>query len=100
MQTPRYALVAYVKFSGGISDVGHQSVARSLHPDGIINLCAIGASPLRKQSAIIEKTHHQSRGVAQPGSAPALGAGGRRFKSYRPDQSFQPSKLLMPPLRD
>src|SRR6184192_2698183 len=76
------------KFSGGISDVGHQSVARSLHPDGIINLCAIGASPLRKQSAIIEKTHHQSRGVAQPGSAPALGAGGRRFKSYRPDQSI------------
>jgi hypothetical protein len=26
------------------------------------------------------------RGVAQPGSAPALGAGGRRFKSSRPDQ--------------
>ena len=32
---------------------------------------------------------HFSRGVAQPGSAPALGAGGRRFKSYRPDQSIQ-----------
>ena len=28
----------------------------------------------------------ESRGVAQPGSAPALGAGGRRFKSSRPDQ--------------
>ena len=26
------------------------------------------------------------RGVAQPGSAPAWGAGGRRFKSARPDQ--------------
>src|SRR5690606_7768693 len=26
------------------------------------------------------------RGVAQPGSAPALGAGGRRFESSRPDQ--------------
>ena len=26
------------------------------------------------------------RGVAQPGSAPALGAGGRWFKSSRPDQ--------------
>ena len=26
------------------------------------------------------------RGVAQPGSAPALGAGGHRFKSCRPDQ--------------
>jgi hypothetical protein len=30
--------------------------------------------------------NQQSRGVAQPGSAPALGAGGRRFESYRPDQ--------------
>ena len=27
-----------------------------------------------------------SRGVAQPGSVPAWGAGGRRFKSSRPDQ--------------
>ena|SRR5438270_13383314 len=27
------------------------------------------------------------RGVAQPGSAPALGAGGHRFKSCRPDHS-------------
>ena len=30
-----------------------------------------------------------SRGVAQPGSAPALGAGGRAFKSPRPDQRKQ-----------
>jgi hypothetical protein len=28
----------------------------------------------------------ECRGVAQPGSAPALGAGGRVFKSRRPDQ--------------
>jgi hypothetical protein len=28
------------------------------------------------------------RGVAQPGSAPALGAGGPRFKSGRPDHYF------------
>ena len=28
---------------------------------------------------------HTQRGVAQPGSAPALGAGSRRFKSGRPD---------------
>jgi hypothetical protein len=28
---------------------------------------------------------HGTRGVAQPGSAPALGAGGRPFKSARPD---------------
>jgi hypothetical protein len=30
------------------------------------------------------------RGVAQPGSAPALGAGGRRFKSSRPDSNPAP----------
>ena len=30
-----------------------------------------------------------SRGVAQPGSAPALGAGGREFESRRPDQRKQ-----------
>src|SRR5579863_7203368 len=35
-------------------------------------------------SFIIERC----RGVAQPGSAPALGAGGPRFKSARPDQSL------------
>ena len=29
---------------------------------------------------------HRPRGVAQFGSAPALGAGGRRFKSCRPDK--------------
>ena len=29
----------------------------------------------------------KSRGVAQPGSAPAWGAGGRRFESVHPDQS-------------
>ena len=28
----------------------------------------------------------EDRGVAQPGSAPASGAGGRWFKSSRPDQ--------------
>ena len=31
--------------------------------------------------------HPSPRGVAQPGSAPALGAGGRRFESGRPDGS-------------
>ena len=46
-----------------------------------------------KRSSIIEETYLLCRGVAQPGSAPALGAGGRRFKSYRPDQYFQSHKL-------
>ncbi len=36
---------------------------------------------------MIEKSIYY-RGVAQPGSAPALGAGSRRFKSSRPDQDL------------
>jgi hypothetical protein len=35
-----------------------------------------------------------SRGVAQPGSAPALGAGCRRFKSSRPDHDNSDIKVL------
>ncbi len=34
------------------------------------------------------------RGVAQPGSAPVLGTGGRRFESCRPDSIFLPLKPL------
>src|SRR5260370_5120256 len=41
-----------------------------------------GTNVTRRPSFIIRI----SRGVAQPGSAPALGAGGPRFKSARPDQ--------------
>ncbi len=32
--------------------------------------------------------------MAQPGSAPALGAGGRRFKSSRPDHGRAPGSRL------
>ncbi|CAG9197771.1 hypothetical protein BVI2075_230194 [Burkholderia vietnamiensis] len=35
------------------------------------------------------------RGVAQPGSVPAWGAGGRRFKSSRPDQESRPYKQCL-----
>ena len=35
-------------------------------------------------------TQFHKRGVAQPGSAPPWGGGGRRFKSSRPDQSISP----------
>ena len=33
----------------------------------------------------VESVASNCRGVAQPGSAPALGAGGPRFESGRPD---------------
>ncbi len=36
------------------------------------------------------------RGVAQPGSAPEWGSGGRRFKSSRPDQSIKSRHRQMP----
>src|SRR5580704_9430829 len=48
------------------------------------------------------------RGVAQPGSAPALGAGGPRFKSGRPDhfsyrcskaRSFGTTAVVCPPVQ-
>ncbi len=46
-----------------------------------------------KQTSSLE-SNSQRRGVAQPGSAPALGAGGRVFESRRPDQ---PSLLVHAP---
>ena len=39
-----------------------------------------------KSFACDAEIREENRGVAQPGSAPALGAGCRRFKSSRPDQ--------------
>ena len=40
----------------------------------------------RSLEVLIELHQGSYRGVAQLGSAPAWGAGGRRFKSCRPDQ--------------
>lgn len=37
---------------------------------------------------------HLQRGVAQPGSAPGLGPGGRRFESCRPDKKENPMGSL------
>ena len=53
----------------------------------------------REQEFFHRLYNRQSRGVAQPGSAPALGAGGRRFKSYRPDQyPLQHQRILEAPV--
>ena len=43
--------------------------------------------PLQKHISFLKKILYNTeyRGVAQSGSAPALGAGCRRFKSSRPD---------------
>ena len=43
----------------------------------------------------VESIANNCRGVAQPGSAPALGAGGPRFKSGRPDQKYLACFLLL-----
>src|SRR5271165_217057 len=60
-----------------------QSELYAVEVNGVIDYAV---RPAGKRSAIIETDVHHSRGVAQPGSAPALGAGGPRFKSARPDQ--------------
>jgi len=45
----------------------------------------------------VEGQPQNSRGLAQPGSAPALGAGCRGFKSLIPDHFF-PSQQCLPDL--
>ena len=48
----------------------------------------ISCDALRNQQKCFRiKGVDNCRGVAQPGSAPALGAGGRVFESHRPDQT-------------
>src|SRR5881628_2848517 len=42
---------------------------------------------LQRLAAAALRYNSHLRGVAQPGSVPAWGAGGREFKSRRPDQS-------------
>ena|SRR5437867_6247103 len=44
---------------------------------------------LQRLAAAALRYNSHLRGVAQPGSVPAWGAGGRRFKSSRPDQNNQ-----------
>ena len=40
---------------------------------------------LMRTFAVAKNENQIKRGVAQPGSAPGLGPGGRRFESCRPD---------------
>ena len=59
----------------------YRSVGRSWYGSGVRDV--------REEGGLISSRFEDGRcrGVAQPGSAPALGAGSRRFKSSRPDQS-------------
>ena len=54
--------------------------------------CKRGRRRCRRRSvgdqARAARYNSHPRGVAQPGSVPAWGAGGREFKSRRPDQPF------------
>ena len=57
-------------------------------PQNFISI-VLNSLPSQENGALTEFTddgyNGEDRGVAQPGSAPALGAGGRRFESSRPD---------------
>ena len=69
--------------SRGAGECGHQKLSQnkgSLHrrPNWLVGVAIELESALESRST-------SCRGVAQPGSAPALGAGGPRFKSARPD---------------
>jgi hypothetical protein len=61
---------------------GHSFV--SFMESGVRNVITILRA--RQGGHAIIREYEPGRGVAQPGSAPALGAGGRQFESGRPDQ--------------
>src|SRR5512145_2159023 len=72
-------------------------LATGLTPDGRHYFAQLSgnARDLTTRSGII-RVLPESRGVAQPGSAPALGAGGRWFESSRPDHFPNESRLSPP----
>ena len=90
---------------------GYSSVGRALPLQGrchwfkssyLHNLCecnSIGRVPAFQAGCCGFEAHRSLfRGVAQSGSAPALGAGCRRFKSYHPDHgevSEWPKELVL-----
>src|SRR5438270_1289921 len=98
----QFAAEMFDKLYDGVPHVSHQGIARVLHGDksslyaGKINYqeAPAAGSPRRKPVSYNRRETSRSRGVAQPGSAPALGAGGRWFKSNRPDHF---SKSGVPP---
>ncbi len=53
---------------------------------GSVDLARDQARAARRPGPARRGKIHALRGVAQPGSVPAWGAGGREFKSRRPDQ--------------
>ena len=58
----------------------------TLMKSSCFNACQLPQLMLKAVSRFNDR-FNPIRDVAQPGSAPALGAGGRRFKSSRPDQA-------------
>ena len=51
----------------------------------------IGTSKKKREATQLMQVVEISRGIAQSGSAPALGAGCRGFESLYPDHLFQAS---------
>jgi hypothetical protein len=50
---------------------------------------------MRRKTATFATAFLKVRDVAQPGSAPGLGPGGRRFESCHPDLRSQAADLLL-----
>ena len=75
------------KLPDRIPHIGHQGITGILHIR-IENYTRGAGFCVQLDESVVgyNRCNLTSRGVAQPGSAPALGAGGPRFKSARPDQ--------------
>ena len=67
----------YLRVKKGIFSKNEKNFGKNLVES---NICSTFALAIQKAVSKMSK-----RGVAQPGSAPVLGTGGRRFESCRPD---------------
>src|SRR5262249_29623707 len=74
---------------GGLSGLGESEEADA-------HRRMVASRSRRPAPTLLDSRRSRCRGVAQPGSAPALGAGGRGFESLRPDQT-SPHRPADPP---
>src|SRR5206468_7149789 len=85
-----FALVGVDHVVGGSDEIGEVAGDGGIVMEGLegLELGHVAGDPSSGGSRLVgwmAAYTRRTRGVAQPGSAPALGAGGRRFKSGRPD---------------
>ena len=78
--------ILYARTGGRLQDCGRK---REIESSGLSGCRDLPMLLSGFRWGVLTAPGAPGRGVAQPGSAPGSGPGGRRFKSSRPDHSFQ-----------